>query len=65
MVADASLAIKMAEEQGVLAPPPAGAGRVRRLWHHAKELFVCPHITLRTMAILLTWKNGNPSEILL
>ncbi|KIM92012.1 hypothetical protein PILCRDRAFT_810009 [Piloderma croceum F 1598] len=30
--------IKKAEEQGVLAPPPADAGRVRRLLHHAKEL---------------------------
>jgi LETM1 and EF-hand domain-containing protein 1 len=39
-VEEARRDVKKAEEQGVLAPPPADAGRVRRLLHHAKEFFV-------------------------
>jgi len=38
-VSEAKRDILLAEEQGVLAPPPADAGRIKRLIHHAKELF--------------------------
>jgi len=38
-VSEAKLDIQKAEEQGVLAPPPANAGRIRRLLHHGKEIF--------------------------
>lgn len=31
--------MRNAAQHGILAPPPENAGRVRRLWHQAKELF--------------------------
>ena len=30
-----------ASRHGILAPPPADASRIGKLWHQAKEYFVC------------------------
>ena len=32
--------LQLAQEHGVLLPPPVDAGRIRKLWHQVKELFV-------------------------
>lgn len=39
---EAKLDIDKAQEHGVLAPPPPGAGWAKRMFHHARELFVRP-----------------------
>lgn len=36
--------VEIAAQHGILAPPPPDAGLARRLFHQAKELFVCPLI---------------------
>lgn len=33
--------VEIAAQHGILAPPPPDAGLARRLFHQAKELFVC------------------------
>ena len=45
-VKEARKDILKAQEQGVLVPPPADAGRVAKLYHQAKQLFVrlCPFL---------------------
>lgn len=41
IVAQAKADVEDAAQHGILKPPPEDAGRLMKLWHQAKELFVC------------------------
>ncbi|KZV63648.1 hypothetical protein PENSPDRAFT_657109 [Peniophora sp. CONT] len=51
--------LQVAQEHGVLVPPPETAGRVGRLWHQAKELF---KFYMRGMKLVYTNRKAS-SEI--
>lgn len=61
--------VEIAAQHGILAPPPPDAGFARRLFHQAKELFVCPLIDVRnwmklifSTEILLGWHEINSCQ---
>lgn len=64
--------IDKAQEHGVMAPPPPGASWIKRMIHHARELFVCSvssfaNLTLRTdtcnrIEILLERAQANQQK---
>jgi hypothetical protein len=41
-----------AHKHGILIPPPANASKIGKLWHQAKEIFVCLLILLTTVISL-------------
>jgi LETM1 and EF-hand domain-containing protein 1, mitochondrial len=41
IVETAKIDYSEASKHGILAPPPADASKIGRLWHQAKEYFVC------------------------
>jgi LETM1 and EF-hand domain-containing protein 1 len=43
IVETAKIDYSEASRHGILAPPPADASKIGRLWHQAKEYFVCYH----------------------
>jgi LETM1 and EF-hand domain-containing protein 1 len=42
LVESAKIDYGEASRHGILAPPPADASKIGKLWHQAKEYFVCP-----------------------
>ena len=41
LVESAKIDYGEASRHGILAPPPADASKIGKLWHQAKEYFVC------------------------
>ncbi|VDB87346.1 unnamed protein product [Peniophora sp. CBMAI 1063] len=48
--------LEVAQAHGVLVPPPADAGRVKKLWHQAKELF---KFYMRGMKLVFTNRKAS------
>lgn len=48
IVETAKMDYNEASKHGILAPPPADASTIGRLWHQAKEYFVCLRVDCQT-----------------